>query len=168
MRRCEMKVWVWFLVFWCLVAGVSWAGDSGFTEEDRARLVRLEATLQTFMHQVDKRFEQVDKRFEELRQDMNKRFEQVDRRFEELRQDMNKGFDRVYTFLGIITGIFTALTVAVIGFAYWDRRTILRRASEEAEERLMRGKLGRVLEVLRERAKEDRRLAEIMRSHGLL
>jgi hypothetical protein len=87
----------------------------------------MEATLQVFMQQVDKRFEQVDKRFEELREDMNKRFEQVDKRF-----------DQMMTFLWILAGIFTALVAAVIGFAYWDRRTIIRRAKEEAIEEMKR------------------------------
>jgi hypothetical protein len=63
--------------------------ESGFSQEDRDRLIRMEATLQVFMQQVDKRFEQVDKRFEELREDMNKRFEQVDKRFEQV----DKRFD---------------------------------------------------------------------------
>ncbi|MFN3870179.1 MAG: hypothetical protein ACK4MW_01650 [Aquificaceae bacterium] len=30
-----------------------------------------------------------------------------------------------------ITAIFTALVIAVIGFAYWDRRTIIKKAKEE-------------------------------------
>ncbi len=37
------------------------AEDTGFTQEDRERLVRLQATLKVFMGQVDKRFQQVDK-----------------------------------------------------------------------------------------------------------
>jgi len=52
---------------------------------------------------------------EELGEDMNKRFEEVNHRFEQL-----------YTFLWIITGIFTTLTVFVIGFAYWDRKITLK------------------------------------------
>jgi len=146
--------------------GVSaWAGGDGFTREDRERLIRLEATLKVFM-------EQTNKRFEELRADMNARFEQMDKRFEEFRADVNARFKQLYTFLWIITGIFTALTVAVIGFAYWDRRTILRRAREEAVEEVERvygvSRLRELLKALRELAKEDARLAEILRSFGLL
>ena len=37
--------------------------------------------------------------------------------------------------LKLIAGIFTALTLGVIGFAYWDRRTIIRKAKEETLER---------------------------------
>ena len=114
------------LIFVMSLVSVCFA-ESGFSQEDRDRLIRMEATLQVFMQQVDKRFEQVDKRFEELREDMNKRFEQVDKRF-----------DQMMTFLWILAVIFTALVAAVIGFAYWDRRTIIRRAKEEAIEEMKR------------------------------
>ncbi|MBW2098577.1 MAG: hypothetical protein JRG77_07210 [Deltaproteobacteria bacterium] len=73
---------------------------------------------------VDKRFEGIDKRFEELRQDMNKRFEQVDKRFEQV----DKRFEQMMNFMWILASIFAAMTVANIGFAYWDRRTIIRKA----------------------------------------
>jgi len=155
----------------------------GFTKEDRERLVRLEATLKVFMQQVDKRFEQVDKRISELRMDVNKRFEQVDKRFFELRMDMNKRFEQVdkrfeqvdkrfeqmIKFLWIISGIFTTLTATVIGFAYWDRRTIIRRAKEEAIEEIEKeGRLRDLIRALRKLSEEDRRLAEVLRSFGLL
>ena len=76
---------------------------------------------------IDKRFEDMNKRFEELREDMNKRFEDMNKRFE----DMNKRFDQLYTFLWIITGIFTAIMVWAFGFAYWDRRTIITEAKRQ-------------------------------------
>ena len=170
------------LVGMMLLSPVCYA-ESGFTQEDRDRLIRLEATLQTFMQQVDKRFEQVDKRFEELREDMNKRFEQVDKRFEqvdkrfeELREDMNKRFEQVdkrfeqmITFLWILAGIFTALVAAVIGFAYWDRRTIIRRAKEEAVEEMKRdGLLKNIIQVLKDIAPDNPKLAESLRKYNLL
>jgi hypothetical protein len=120
--------------------------------------------------------QQVDKRFEELREDMNKRFEQVDKRFEqvdkrfeELRQDTNKRFDQMMTFLWILAGIFTALVAAVIGFAYWDRRTIIRRAKEEAMEEMKRQGLMRdIIEVLKDIAPNNAKLADVLRRHNLL
>lgn len=65
--------------------------------------------------QIDKRFEQVDIRFSGFRQDMNKRFEQVDKRFEQI---MNT--------IWILAALFTAIAVCTIGFALWDRRTMIR------------------------------------------
>jgi TolA-binding protein len=171
----KFKITTIVLVWMMLLSPVCYA-ESGFTQEDRDRLIRLEATLQTFMQQVDKRFEQVDKRIEDLREDMNKRFEQVDKRFEqvdkrfeELREDMNKRFEQMMTFLWILAGIFTALVAAVIGFAYWDRRTIIRRAKEEAMEEMKKeGLLRSIIQVLKEMAPDNPKLAESLRKYNLL
>ena len=141
-----------FYIFPCF------AQEPGFTQEDRERLVRLEATLTVFM-------EQVDKRFAELREDMNKRFEQVDKRFEQV----DKRLDQMMTFLWILVAIFTTLTGVVIGFAYWDRRTIIRKARDEAIEIIEKeGRLRDLIMALRELAKEDKRVASVLRSFGLL
>ncbi|MCD6254683.1 MAG: hypothetical protein J7J44_00210 [Deltaproteobacteria bacterium] len=47
--------------------------------------------------------------------EIDKRFEQIDKRFEQMMD-----------FLKILSAIFTSLVIAVIGFAYWDRRTIIK------------------------------------------
>ena len=146
----KFKITTIVLVWMMLLSPVCYA-ESGFTQEDRDRLIRLEATFQTFMQQVDKRFEQVDKRIEDLREDMNKRFEQM------------------MTFLWILAGIFTALVAAVIGFAYWDRRTIIRKAKEEAMEEMKKeGLLRSIVQVLKDIAPDNPRLAEALKKHNLL
>ena len=125
--------------------------------EIEKRQAILEAQFREFKEQVDKRFEQVDKRFE----DMNKRFE-----------DMNKRFDQLYTFLWIITGIFTAIMVGAFGFAYWDRRTIIteakRQVYDDMEKEFKPEKFRKVLSALRELAKNDKRVEEILKREGLL
>ena len=146
----KLRIMAMILVWMMLLVPVCYA-ESGFTQEDRDRLIRLEATLQTFMQQVDKRFEQVDKRIEDLREDMNKRFEQM------------------ITFLWILAGIFTALVAAVIGFAYWDRRTIIRKAKEEAMEEMKKeGLLRSIVQVLKDIAPDNPKLAEALKKHNLL
>ena len=77
--------------------------ENGFTQKDRELLIELKVK----MGEMEKRFEQ--------------RFEQVDKRF-----------DQMTSFFYILAGIFTSLVVAVIGFGYWDRRTIIREARREA------------------------------------
>ncbi len=184
------KVLICILLFHLLFPVPCLAEKTGFTQQDRERLVRLEATLKVFMQQVDKRFEQVDKRFTELREDMNKRFEQVDKRFEqvdkrftELREDMNKRFEQVdkrfeqvdkrfeqmINFLWMLVAIFTTLTGVVIGFAYWDRRTIIRKARDEAIEVIEKeGRLRDLIRALRKLALEEKKVAAVLRSFGLL
>ena len=151
-----------FLTTFCFFISICYAhAEDGFTQRDRELLIELKVKIHELdkrFEQLDKRFEQVDKRFEDLRDDMNKRFEQVDKRF-----------DQMFTFLWILTGIFTTLTVSVIGFAYWDRRTMIRKAKEETMEEIERhGLSANLLKVLRELAKEDSKLAGILRQFNLL
>ncbi|GIX47371.1 MAG: hypothetical protein KatS3mg131_1582 [Candidatus Tectimicrobiota bacterium] len=175
-------------VWLALLAGLAGAQE-GFRQQDRELLLELNVRVGEFdkrfeqidkrfeqidkrFEQVDKRFEQIDKRFEQIDkrfEQVDKRFEQVDKRFAELRQDMNQRFAQLTQFLYILSGIFTALVVAVIGFAYWDRRTIIREARREAIEWMEKeGTLRRVVDTLREVAREDTRMAEALRRADLL
>ena len=97
-----------------LFRGILYAqGDRSapFTLEDRDRILRIEQRLDA----MEKRFEQVDKRFE-----------QVDKRFEELRADMNARFEQQHNTIMILIGVFATITAVTIGFALWDRRTMIR------------------------------------------
>ncbi len=166
----------------CLPA-TGMATDVPFTLEDRDRLIRIEARLDA----MDKRFEQVDKRFEEQRDNMNKRFEEqradVNKRFEELRGDMNKRFEQVdkrfeqaFHFIWILATIFTAITAATIGFAIWDRRTMIRPFEYKTKELEMKlgeldagkGILEKVVAALREMARLDEKLGGILRKLNLM
>jgi len=124
------------------------------------KLIEIEQKQAVF----DERFKQIDKRFEQI----DKRFEAIDKRFE----DMNRRFDQLYTFLWIITGIFTAIMVRTLGFAYWDRRTIIAEAKRQTLEELERDvkpeKLRKLLNVAREYAKENEKFREILKKEGLL
>ena len=154
-----------FIVFFLLLINFVYPLSPAEEKQLIKDVAEIKATLKTFMEQVDKRFEQIDKRFEQV----DKRFEDINKRIDELRQDMNARFEQLYTFLWIITGIFTTLTLSVIGFAWWDRRTIIRKAKEETVEYLEKdGIVRKLLEVLKERAKTDKELEAILRKFGLL
>ncbi len=168
MQTCLKALLCSTICFWLLTNGVA-AQNIGFTQDDRERLIRLETTLELFMQQTNQRFEQVDKRFTELRDDTNKRFEQIDKRFEELRADTNKRFEELMSFLWMLVGIFTALVIAVIGFAWWDRRSSIQKAQAETIAALDRLGIGpRLVQALREFAAEEPRLARSLRTCGLL
>jgi hypothetical protein len=168
----RMGIRVGVIVLGLCCASVARAQGPGFTQEDRDRLIRLETTLQVFMHQVDKRFEQVDKRIQELREDMNKRFEQVDKRFEQVDrrfEQVDRRFEQIMTFLWILVAIFTTLTATVIGFAYWDRRTIIRKARDEAVEQIEKeGRLRDLIQAMRALAPDNPSVAEVLRRFHLL
>ena len=165
MKKVFTITWIIFLLNHKLFAQQS----VPFTLDDRDRLIKIEQKLDEMekrftqrIELIDKRFEQVDKRFEELRGDMNARFEQVDKRFE---QQMN--------FLWILTAIFSAVTAAALGFAWWDRRTMIRPFEtkvKEIEEKieLNQKDVKNIMLSLREVAKKNNEVAEILRQYNLM
>ena len=167
-----------FLSILCLFLWLSFpcfGKETGFTQQDRERLIalekrliKIETTLVMFMKHVEKRFEAIDKRFEDINkrfEDINKRFEDINKRFE----DVNRRFDQMINFLWMIVGIFTTLTAVVIGFAYWDRRTIIKRAKEEVLTEIEKeGRVQDLIRALKKLALEDRKLAEVLKEYGIM
>ncbi len=137
----------------------------------------LEEGQKAILRELDKRFESIDKRFEELRSDMNKRFETIDQRFE----DMNKRFEEQSNLLVGIMVTFGGMVAVMIGFAIWDRRTMIRPFETKVrhienelveplaqELRQDRQRFQALLEAVRALAKNDIRVAEALKSVSLL
>lgn len=167
-------MWCLIIISLILTAAPAWAAD-GFTQQDRELLIELSVRVDELekrmvqgFENVDKRFEQIDKRFEQV----DKRFEQVDRRFEQVNNrfsDVDNRFGDMFDYFYILTGIFTTIMVASIGFAFWDRRTVIRQARKEAIEFIeQEGVTRRMLETLRTAAQENEALAKAMRNFNLL
>jgi len=126
-----------------------------FTLEDRDRILRIEQRLDA----MEKRFEQ--------------RFEQVDKRFEELRADMNARFEQQHNTIMILIGVFATITAVTIGFALWDRRTMIRPFETKVKEietniDNLKTNNKNLIESLRELAKTDTKLAEVLKQFNLL
>ncbi|WPM31435.1 hypothetical protein IAE16_06335 [Hydrogenobacter sp. T-2] len=147
-------------LFLCLILlfSISFA----LTPEEEKQLLKdvaeIKATLKVFMEQTEKRFEQIDKRFE-----------QVDKRFEEV----NHKIEMILVFMGILAGTFATITAVTIGFAIWDRRTMIRPFEDKfkkVEEELTenKAKMKDFLEALRKLAKRDEELAKFLRERNLL
>jgi cell division protein FtsL len=73
----------------------------------------------------------------------------------------------------MLIGVFTAITAATIGFALWDRRTMIRPFETKVKEietkiDTLNTSNKNLLESLRELAKTDTRLAEILKQFNLL
>ncbi len=107
---------------------------------------------------IDKRFEQIDKRFAQMQHEMDKRFDEVDKRFE-----------MIIDLMTAIVGAFAAIVAVAIGFAIWDRRTMTR-PFEDKIKKLEQDtdKLRRLIDALKKLAKQDPKLAEVLRSFSLM
>lgn len=146
------------IIFILFSSTFSFAREIPFTQEDRDRLIRLEVTLKEFKESVDRRFEGVDKRFEGV----DKRFEAIEKRFDQM----------INLFIGIVAS-FTAIVAVTIGFAIWDRRTMIRPFESkvkaiEDEIAENRSKLHSLMEAFRSLSKTDSNVAEILKKFNLL
>ncbi len=160
-----------FCAIFCL-SSFALAAEVGFTQKDRELLIRLderlnhvEIRLSELREDMNKRFEQVDKRFEQV----DKRFEQVDKRFEQI----NKQFEFMLQIVMAIVGAFAAIVAVTIGFAIWDRRSMIRPFEtkvKEIEKDILEDKkhLKKLIEALRQLAREDHKLASVLRNFALL
>jgi len=163
--RCSINIVLVLLFSFPVVFITNPVSAGSFTEKDRELLIRLDERLE----QIDKRFEQIDNRFEELRHDMDKRFEQVDKRFEQV----DKRFETLTNLMICIVAAFAAIVAATMGFAIWDRRTMIRPFEDKVrkmDEDILkdRKRLDDFLDALRSYARTNKKLAEILRDFSLL
>jgi Mg2+ and Co2+ transporter CorA len=77
--------------------------------------------------------------------------------------------------MGYLITLFGGMFAAIVAFALWDRRTMIRpfeRKVSEIENEILKLKKdknsGKMLAALRDLAKTDLKLAEILKSHNLL
>ena len=90
---------------------------------------------------------------------MNRKFEQ---RFDEMDKRIT---DLVHT-ANTIVMVFGGLVVAMMGLVFWDRRTLIEKAKDVTVKHIEAD--SRLIKVLRELSKTDKRLAEVMKTFGLL
>jgi len=130
---------VFFLILWvmpAIVFGIEVAPRIT-DKEIIERLTRLEEGQKSILREMDKRFEAMDRRFDQLNN----------------------------LIIGII-GAFSAIVAVTIGFAIWDRRSMIRPFEDKVEE--LRKTDQKFLEILKTLAREDKKLAEVLKSFGIL
>ena len=144
------------------------------------RLTRLEEGQKASRSEMNQRFEglrsEMNQRFEGLRSEMNQRFEAVDKRLD----DMNMRISGLQNTMLALFGALITIMVALFGYIVWDRRTMLKPVVKrldrleydvvrDLELRHEEGSLlPRLLKALREHARNDPKLSEILRSFSLL
>ncbi len=100
---------------------------------------------------------------------MHMQFERIDTQLERI----DAQFDRLFQLTLGILGAFATIVAATIGFALWDRRTMLRPVESKVhaiEEELSqnRQQLHALLEALRSLGHTDAQVADVLRQFRLL
>jgi predicted PurR-regulated permease PerM len=119
-----------------------------FTIDDRDRIIRTEQKVEALDAKIDMKIDGTKSEMISLRSEMTS-----------LRSEMTARFDQLFNFLWAIIGIFTTMMVSVFGFAFWDRKLSLGPLKRENEKTLI---------VLRDYAKYQPKLHEILKNAGLL
>jgi len=156
-------------VAWVLIGGLSLTtsgySQTTFTEKDRELLIEIKTKVEANEKQITELRVDTRQQILTLREDMNLRFGQIDKRFEQV--DIR--LQEMFNFFQLMIGALVAILVAVIGFAYWDRRTIIHKAKQETLEDLNhKGPIRVILNVLKERSKTDAELERILKEYHLL
>jgi DNA anti-recombination protein RmuC len=129
------------------------------------RLARLEEGQKAIREEIRAGFQAIDQRFQAIDQ----RFQSIDLRF----QSIDQRFEQITNLITGIVASFSGLVAVMIGFAVWDRRTMIR--PFESKVREIEKNIGsnqrqmhNLLEALRQLAQQDSKLAEVLKSFALL
>ncbi len=101
-----------------------------------------------------------------LREEMNRRFDEMNKRFEDRFDEMDKRITDLVHTANTMMEVFGGLVVAMMGLVFWDRRTLIEKAKDVTVRHIETD--SRLIKVLRELSKTDKRLAEVMKTFGLL
>ena len=176
-----------FLLPWVvavlLLPGPVWAVEAAPALTDREiveRLTRLEtgqtavrAEVGQLREDMNRQTQQLRAEMGQLRGDMNRQTQQLRAEMGQLREDMNLQFARQFRLTVALLGAFAALVAAIIGFALWDRRTMLRpfeRTVRSLEEDLTtnRQRVEALLEAFRVLGQRDPAVANVLKQFNLL
>lgn len=143
----------------------------------RAELGQLRAELGQLRAELGRLRADMTQQNQQLREDMNRQNQQLredmNRQNQQLREDMDRQFARQFRLTLALLGAFSALVAAIIGFALWDRRTMLRRFERSVrslEEDLTTNcqRVEALLEAFRVLGQRDPAVANVLKQFNLL
>jgi len=129
------------------------AEEVSFNQQDRERIIRLE----TKVGEIDKRIIRLETKVGEIDKRFEQRFEQIDKRLEFMQHLM----------IGML-GVFGGLCGIFAGLLIWDRRTFKEKAKNEVLKEIGEKQIKPILSCLREYAKAEPKLREVLAKHHLL
>ncbi|MBF0537348.1 MAG: hypothetical protein HQL03_03740 [Nitrospirae bacterium] len=166
---------------------VAGATDSSFTQADRDRIIRIEEGLKATNQRLEDAIKAINQRFDTTNQKIddglkatnqrledaikaiNQRFDAVNQRFDAINQrfnDINNRIDDLRGVMYIMISVTVSGMIFIVGFALWDRRTILAPLARTTKE--VEAQTEKLTLALKEKADKDPDLKEALRHAGLL
>ena len=146
-----------------------WAQDRSVDAADREIIERLT--------RVETRLDGLEDGIRQLREDMNTQNQQLredfNRHMRHLREDLNHQLDRHFQLILGVLAAFTFMFISILGFAIWDRRTMVRPFADKVksleDDLSTKGhRLDVILDALRSLGQRDERVAAILKRLNLL
>ena len=183
-----------FLLPWILWSGtffvlpaLVWAEDSTAESADREiieRLIRVETRLDEGLKRLEDGIRQLREAMQQLREDMhlqNQRLREdmhlqnqhLREDMQQLREDMNSQLDRHFQLILGVLGAFTLMFMSILGFAIWDRRTMVRPFTDKVksleDDLSTKGRrLDVIFDALQSLGQRDEKIAAILKRLNLL
>ncbi|MCF8003165.1 MAG: hypothetical protein K9L32_02985 [Chromatiaceae bacterium] len=160
------------------------AGQSTLEQRLTALEQRMDQRFTAMEETMNQRFaameNTMDRRFIAIEKDMDQRFGAMENLMDQRFAAVEKRLDDLFAMMLTMFSALVLLIVSLFGYIVWDRRTALRplesrlaRLEQDLERDLqLRHEEGslltRLLKALRELAREDERLANVLRSFSVL
>ena len=147
--------------------------------EEGIKQLRADMTLQNQQLRADMTLQNQQLRADmtlqnqQLREDMQLQNQHLREDMQQLREDLNSQLDRHFQLILGVLGAFTLMFVSILGFAIWDRRTMVRPFADKVksleDDLSTKGRrLGVILDALRSLGQRDERVAAILKRLNLL
>jgi len=153
--RIIITIFVLTFVFGLSTLTFSAEGDLSLSDKE---IIEKLARLEEGQKGLNKRIDDLGKRMD----DLGKRMDDLSARLDDGQKALNKRIDDLRS----LTYVVLAGIIALIGFVIWDRRSALSPVITKTKELEERDDL--TFRVLKEYARKEPKLAEVMRNLGLL
>ena len=170
-----------------ILSGFVWAEDSTAESANREvieHLIRVETRLDGLERGIgqlreDMQFqnrqlrEDMTLQNQQLREDMQLQNQHLREDMQQLRRDLNHQLDRHFQLILGVLAAFTLMFVSILGFAVWDRRTMVKPFTDKVksleDDLSTKGRrLDVILDALRSLGQRDERVAAILKRLNLL
>ena len=156
MKKNVLTILIYYFAFFFFApVAFSQSKPVEFSQEDRERIIRLDERLLALDERLSAQKKEINTRFEAMNDKFNDKFEAMNDKFEAMNDKFEEMFNRLHTLMYfILAGLF-----GLIGLIFWDRRSYIKPVKEDINE---------ILNVLKKYAQKQPKLAEILRSYGLM
>ena len=123
-------------------------------------LAEMKSDIKLILNKVN----ELDKKVNEL----DKKVEVNSVKIEMLQKHMDKRFEDMINYLWMISTAFLGLVAVTIGFAIWDRKSMIKAAKEDIIKDIKDYRLKEFVYKLKELAATDKELAKVLREFHVI